>query len=371
MIPLFKVFVSPNMQEPLMKTMNSGFLGEGPKNKEFEAALRKYIGCPNLLTVNSGTSALRLALRLAGVGPGDEVISTALTFFATNSPILEQGAHPVWADIDPLTGNIDPNSIVCAITPRTKAIIVVHFGGAPYDLNLINSVAKANNIKVIEDACQALGSLYDGSLIGKPHSDFVCFSFQAIKFFTTGDGGALVCKDPKDHERGRLLRWYGLNRDNPTKCGDSRCEDDVVDAGYKYHMGDISATIGLENLPYLEKNLEIVRDNARFYDDAIKETEGLGIRPMDGCAQSNYWFYTLHVVKNRDLFMKKMLENGIMCSKVHARNDTYSVFLPYRVPLPGVTRFYSTQCAIPCGWWVTEQDREFIVRTARKIIRET
>ena len=206
-IPLFKVHMPKSVQEPLLEILFSGFIGQGPQVEKFEKILAKYIGNPYPLTVNSGTSALQLALRLAGIQLGDEVISTPMTCTATNMPILAAGAKIVWADIDRLTGNISAASIEEKITSKTKAIIAVHWGGYPCDMMAINAVAKKYNIKVIEDGAHAFGAEYMQQKIGN-HSDYVMFSFQAIKHITTVDGGVLFVRTKEDYQRGKLLRWY-------------------------------------------------------------------------------------------------------------------------------------------------------------------
>ncbi|MEK6967677.1 MAG: aminotransferase class V-fold PLP-dependent enzyme, partial [Nanoarchaeota archaeon] len=210
-IPLFNVFMPVGVMDSLKKTLYSGYLAQGPRVAEFEEKLGKFIGNPRALTVDCGTHAIQLALRLAGVGHGDEVISSPLTCVATNMPILESGAKIKWSDIRADTGNIDPDSIESLISKKTKAILYVHWAGNPANIDEINRIAKKHNLKVIEDAAHAFGAEYKGNRLGN-HSDFVMFSFQAIKHLTTGDGGCLFTKNEEDFKRGRALRWFGLDR---------------------------------------------------------------------------------------------------------------------------------------------------------------
>src|SRR3989338_2433791 len=212
-IPLFKVHMPKTVLKPLGKVLMSVYIGEGEKAHEFEKKFQEYIGNPYIAMVNSGTSALALAYRMAGIGPGDEVISTPMTCLATNEPIMLLGAKIVWADIDASTGNIYPASIEKRITPKTKAIVVVHWAGNPVDIAAVSKIAKKHNLKVIEDAAHAFSAKYNGKYIGN-HSDYVCFSFQAIKHLTTVDGGAIAVKTPEDYKRAVLLRWYGNSRSN-------------------------------------------------------------------------------------------------------------------------------------------------------------
>ncbi len=351
-IPLFKVFLPESVIEPLREVLLSGYIGEGPRVEEFEHQLGSWFDNENVLALNNGTAALQLALRLANVGYGDEVVSTPMTCSATNEPILALGAKPIWADIDPWTGSIDPKDVAGKITPKTKAIMCVHWGGYPCDLDELNAVAAEHGIKLIEDACHAFGSTYHGRLIGS-HSDFACFSFQAIKEMTTVDGGALVCKSGADRERGRLLRWYGIDR----KCNrkDLRCEADIVEYGYKFHMNDVTAVIGLEQLKYVGKTIEKHRANAKRYDEAFKNLEAARPLRYKGDRSSVYWLYTIRV-KDRQKFMDYMERAGITVSQVHARNDNHTIFKDSKAKLPGVDEFTSEQVSIPAGWWLTDED---------------
>jgi len=351
-IPLFKVFMPESVMEPLRKVLLSGYIGEGPRVEEFERQLGPWFGNNNVLALNNGTAALQLALRLANVGYGDDVISTAMTCSATNEPILAMGAKIVWADIDPWTGNIDSEDVARKITPKTKAIMCVHWGGYPCDLDELNAIAAEHGIKLIEDACHAFSSTYRGKPIGS-HSDFACFSFQAIKEMTTVDGGALVCKSEADRERGRLLRWYGIDRKSKRK--DLRCEADIIEYGYKFHMNDVTAVIGLEQLKYVGKTIEKHRANAAKYNEAFKELKNVRLLKYKNDRYSAYWLYTMRV-NDRQKFMEYMKKAGIIVSQVHARNDAHTMFKDFRAKLPGVDEFTSEQVSIPVGWWLTDKD---------------
>ncbi|MCK4887035.1 MAG: DegT/DnrJ/EryC1/StrS family aminotransferase [Planctomycetes bacterium] len=357
-IPLFKVFMPESILEPLGKVLMSGYIGEGPRVEEFEHQLGElWFDNNNVLAVNNGTAALQLALRLAGVGHNDEVISTAMTCSATNEPIMAMGAKIIWADIDPWTANIDPEDVARKITPKTKAIMCVHWGGYPCDLDELNAIAAKHKIKLIEDACHSFGSTYQGKPIGS-HSDFACFSFQAIKHMTTIDGGALVCKSEADCEKGRLLRWYGIDRKSKRK--DLRCEADIIEYGYKFHMNDVTATIGLEQLKYVADTIKKHQANATIYNEAFSDLKT--VRPLryKDNRRSAYWLYTMRV-KDRCKFMEHMKKMGITVSQVHARNDMHTMFKDFRAELPGVDEFISEQISIPVGWWLTDEDLTTIV----------
>lgn len=361
-IPLFKVFMPESVLEPLAEVLLSGYIGEGPKVKEFEQQLGRRFDNENVLALNNGTAAIQLALRLSNVGYGDEVISTPMTCTATNIPILALGAKIIWADIDPWTGNIDPADVARKITPKTKAIICVHWGGYPCNLEELTTIAAEHGIKLIEDACHSFGSIYRTSPIGS-HSDFACFSFQAIKHMTTVDGGALTCRSKNDCERGRRLRWYGIDRN--AKGRDLRCQADIAEYGYKFHMNDVTAAIGLEQLKYIDETLEKHTTNAKQYDEAFKHLENVQSLRYEDDRVGTYWLYTIRV-KNRKSFTEHMKKAGITVSQVHARNDDHTIFKDFKkTGLHGVDEFTSEQIAIPVGWWLDQTDIEYIVSSVR------
>lgn len=357
-LPLFKVFMAPEAAAMSSEVLLSGYIGQGPRVEAFEAALKDWFSSEYILSLNSGTSALHLALRLAGVGQGDEVVSTPMTCMATNTPILANGANIVWADIDPNTGCISPESVRAKITPKTKAIMAVDWAGYPCDLNELQAIANEHGIKLIEDAAHAFGATYNGQKVGGI-ADFTCYSFQAIKHLTTVDGGALVCKSEEDYKRGKLLRWYGIDRDGPRK--DFRCEEDVVEYGYKFHMNDVAAAIGLAQLPHMPELVRKHCDNAKYYTERFKGLEAVEGLPVlldyKADREAAYWLFTIRVDEPK-AFMAFMKERQIVCSQVHARNDGHTVFKAYRTELPGVDKFSAHQVSIPVGWWLSSEDRE-------------
>lgn len=358
-IPLFKVFMAPEVIQPLEKVLFSGYVTQGPKVEEFEAKLSAFFGNPYVVTVNSGTSALHLALDLIGVGPGDEVITTPMTCTATNWPILAHGATIVWADIDPETGNIDPEGIRERLSSKTKAIMAVDWGGYPCDIDRIKKIA--GSIPVIEDAAHAIGAMYKGKMVGNS-ADYTCFSFQAIKHLTTVDGGALLVKTKKDYTRAVLLRYFGIDRKKRSK--DYRIEKDITEWGYKFHMNDVNATIGLANFAHTKEILEKHRGNAAYYRKAFADIPWITLLRQDDGYLSSYWLFTMKA-KNATPFMNYLKAHNVMASKVHRRNDTHPVTRAYRRTLHHVDAFYSQMVCIPVGWWVTKQDREYIADLAR------
>ena len=336
MIPLFKVRMAPSAGPEVSKVLASGYIGEGPKVAELEGRLSALWGREAVLT-NSCTSAIDLALHMIGVGPGAEVISTPITCTATNAPIVRRGARLIWADVDPLTGLLDPEDVRAKITALTKAIVAVDWGGASCDWAALRSFG----LPVIEDAAHAI--------LTPPGGDYVCYSFGPIKHLTCGDGGALLCPSPS---RARLLRWYGLDR---TSTANFRCGQNIQEVGYKYHMNDIAATIGLANLPGLLPCVERCRANAAWYNTAIRPDGKPAPDPL-----SSWWLYTMRV-PNRRIFVERMGKMGVETGQVHRRNDHHDGFPP-GYGLHGVAEFDRRNVAIPVGWWVSDEDRIKIAR---------
>lgn len=345
----------------LEKVLYSGYIGQGPKVDEFEKAFGAYLGTGNVLSLNSGTSALHLALRLAGV-QGMEVITSPMTCTATNWPILANGADIVWADVDPETGMLDSQDVKRKITNKTAAILVVHWGGTPANLDALKTVCKIYKIPLIEDAAHALGAEWQNRKIGNNTADYSCFSFQAIKHITTVDGGALVIPDQQQYERGKLLRWYGIDRETPRQ--DFRCEEDVKEWGYKFHMNDVNATIGLVSLKYLPAIVAQHKSNAAYFDAHITNNK---IKKPKGYASGNssYWLYTIRV-KSRDKFIKYMTDRGIQTSRVHARNDKNTTVKKYHTRLPGVDKFDREMVSIPVHHGLSEDNLRVIVHAVNE-----
>lgn len=363
MIRLFKVYMAPGTTMHLDAVLSSGYIGQGEKVEEFERALQARMDGAEVLTLNSCTAALDLALHLCDVGPGDCVVTTPQTCTATNGVIVRRGATPVWADIDPRTGNIDPADVGAKVEVyRPKAVMAVDWGGRPCDYEALRSFG----VPVIEDAAHAVMSRINGRHVAAAGGDYVCFSFQAIKHLTTGDGGAI--KVPGEQiERARKLRWYGLDR--RSSAASFRCEQNIEEIGYKYHMNDIAAAIGLSNLSGLDTIVAAHVRNAQRYCEELKDALDVVVPTFD--PESSWWIYSL-LVRDPKQFMARMAERGVECSPVHARNDKHSAFSEASVngPLPGVDAFTAGHVAIPVGWWLSESEVEHVIN-ATKVAAQT
>lgn len=375
MIPLFKVSMSEDVVNPVTELLLSGYVGQGSKVDEFEELLAKNIGNPYINTVNSATSGLHLAIRQSNCWEGMEILTTPLTCLATNIPILGNCHDIRWVDVDLNTCNMDLDDLERKLSPKTGAIMVVHWGGYPLDLDRLKEIQdKCYNLyghrpDIIEDCAHAWGATYKGKKLGN-HGNTCVFSFQAIKHFTTVDGGCVVHPNKFAWEQGKKLRWYGLDR---TKSAEYRCEQNVQDWGYKFHMNDLNATIGINNLPYAEERLQIHRDNGDFYNKQLlgwscrlRREDGVTVLETSSAdRESSYWIYTIRV-KNRDGFIKMMTNKGIAVSRVHNRNDEHDCMKNFKCALPNLDELCNDMVSIPCGWWVTKEDREYIVECIKQ-----
>lgn len=362
-INFFSTEISPNVFDELNKILKSGFISAGKQSELFESKLSE-LGLVNPISVNSGTVTMFLALLSHNIGPGDEVIIPAQTFVATGLVVKQVGANVVFADINLNTGNIDVDSIKEKITKKTKAIIPVHWGGYPCDMDEINELAKKHNLIVIEDAAHALGSTYKSKPIGSI-SDFTSFSFQAIKQLTTGDGGALCCLNEEKYNHIKNLRWFGIDRENsiPTILGER--EYDLTCVGYKAHMNDISATIGIGNLSEFDENLDKNRHIAKRYSEELYDVKGVKTLNYKNDRQSSYWLYPL-IVDNRNEFINKLRSKNIPTSVVHIGIDKNTIFGGKDYSLKNQRFFDEHQIHIPINPSITEEQLNHIIKTIKE-----
>lgn len=316
----FLVFGAPNIgpeeMHELASVMESGWLGTGPKVAQFEQDFGAYKGVANAAAVNSCTAALHLSLLAAGIGPGDEVITTPMTFCSTVNVIIHVGATPVLAEIEPQGFNIDPDRISEKITSKTKAILPVHFAGRPASMNSICAIAKEHNLKVIEDCAHAIETEYHGQRAGTI-GDFGCFSFYVTKNIATGEGGMVIARDKADHERIKLLRLHGMSRDAWNRFGSSGYRHyQVEEAGFKYNMMDLQAAIGLAQLRRVEPFWERRRQIWSRYRQALAGLPlGLPADPEPG-TRHGYHLYTVLIDQarsglSRDAFLNAMTAKNI------------------------------------------------------------
>lgn len=387
-IPLFKVYMSEHAAPEVTKVLNSGYIGQGPKVEEFEKNLKNYFDNDRIVTLNAGTSGLHLALHLLkkpsekildgnsswfntswpGLQDGDEVLATPLTCTASNWPILANGLKIKWVDIDEKTLNMDLDDLERKITPKTKAIIAVHWGGYPLDLDRLKEIQEKSQRlygfkpAIIEDGAHSFGSEYKGKKLGN-HGNIVMYSLQAIKHITSIDGGLLILPHQDLYNRSKLIRWYGIDRDSNRK--DFRCEANIDEWGFKFHMNDVCATVGIENLKDADKIIGRHQDNAKYYDEQLKNVKGVTLLERNPNHKSAFWIYSM-LVEDRDGFYKWMKECKISVSQVHERNDKHTCVKDYVSNLPTLEKTIGKVVSIPVGWWVTDEEREYIVECIKK-----
>lgn len=359
-IPLFYPYVSERAIKEVVKVLKTKFIGQGPKIPEFEQKFARKFKTKYAVAVNSGTAALHLAYILAGVKRGDEVVGPLFTCSATWHPVLQLGAKPVFADIkDDFT--INPVDLERKITRKTKAIVVMHYGGCLADMGKIMKIAEKHNLPVIEDTAQALGAKYKGKYAGTI-GDYGCFSFQAIKYMTTIDGGMLVMKKKEDYEKAKRIRWFGIDRDLKIKKDWQQFKDwerremtfDVWEIGYKYHMNNFNAVMGLVHMQELDKILAYQRNLNKLYRKLFKNVKGIKFLPEK--PSDTNWLMTV-LVDKRDDFARKLKNAGIETNTVHIRNDVYKIFKPYAKGLfPNMDRVELKYLCLPIHFKIKPSD---------------
>jgi dTDP-4-amino-4,6-dideoxygalactose transaminase len=359
--------------------LRSGWLTTGPTTKRFEDDFERYMGSDvEALAVNSATAGLHLALEAAGIGPGDEVITPSYTFTATAEVIRYLGANPVFVDVRAATLNIDPNAIEAAITPRTKAIIPVHFAGLACEMEPIMRMAKRHRLKVIEDAAHALPTTSGSRLIGTLDSDATVFSFYATKTLATGEGGMIVTRDPELAKRCRVMRLHGIDRnvfDRYTSEMPSWFYS-VVAPGFKYNMTDVAAAIGIHQLRKLDRFLLRREELARRYDEGLCD---LCLQLPESAPPNEVHAWHLYVVRlsddapvSRGDFIDEMAAAGIGTSvhfiPLHLHpywRDTYRL-RPEQ--FPNATRAFNHVVSLPLYTRMTDADQDRVIRATRSIL---
>lgn len=348
MIPVFRPSMGNEEAKAVEEVLKSGWVGLGPRTKEFEEKFAQYVGVEYAIGVNSCTAALHLALKVMDV-EGSEVITTPMTFISTNHAILYNNAIPVFADIEEDTLNIRVDEIEKLITSRTRAILVVHYGGHPCDMDPILKIARAKNIKVIEDAAHATGAEYKGRKIGSI-SDISCFSFHAVKNLATGDGGMITVHNREIAERLRKLCWLGISRGTWDRSEGKayKWEYNLEELGYKYHMNDITAAIGLVQLSKLEKLNARRREITKKYNKAFEDLEWIETPVEKEYCKSAHHNYVIKVLNGkRDLLINYLAENEISAGVHYIPNHLYEMYKPYYRKLPVAESVWKKLVTLP------------------------
>jgi dTDP-4-amino-4,6-dideoxygalactose transaminase len=368
MIPVARPYIGPEEEQAVIEVLRSGWVTQGPRVAEFEEKFSDYIGCDYSVAVSSCTTALHLALLASGIGPGDEVICPSLSFIATANSIAYTGAKPIFGDIDLATYNLDPTRLEEAISPRTKAILIVHQIGLPAEMNELLAVAAEHGLTVIEDAACAIGSEYDGNLIGKPLGTMACFSFHPRKILTTGEGGMITTSDAKLAERLRRLRQHAMSLSDVVRHNAKQISSETYDeVGFNFRMTDMQAAIGITQLGRLTDFLKRRRYFAARYTGALQNLPWLQTPVVPVNCRHNYQSYMVRLLGDfaakRDAIMQELLQKKI--STRRAIMATHRE-LPYRSDrwdqsLPQTNLATDTGLILPLFHQMTESDQDYII----------
>jgi len=357
-IVLFHPHIPRNTKKYVNEVLDSRWIGQGPRVEQFEREFeRQFGGDCTALAVGSGTDALHLSYLLADIKESDEVIAPVFTCTATNIPFLYMNATIKFADVEKGTLNMDTDHVRSLITPKTKAIVCVHYGGLPCNMDELHQMAAEHNLKIIEDAAHALGATYKGKKVGEM-SDFTMFSFQAIKHITTADGGMLMIKNKELIEKAKRLRWFGIDR-SAKQMG--IWENDITEIGYKYQMNDMAAAMGIAALEEFDETLALRKRLLARYFDNLKGFDGVQ------CVGAGYtdrehaaWMMTV-IVEKRAEFQAHLRRHGIESSQVHYRNDRYSIFGGRKPGMyPNMDKIEDNYLVLPLHTKMNEADVDYI-----------
>ena len=369
--------ISDEEEREILSCLRTGWLGTGPKVAQLECEFRDYKGAPYAVAVNSCTAALHLSMLAAGIGPGDEVITTALTFCATVNTIIHAGAKPVLVDVDPATFNIDPREVAAKITSHTKAVIPVHFAGLACDMDALVTIARRRGLMIVEDCAHAVETTYKGKQAGT-FGNFGCFSFYVTKNMTTGEGGMILTTDERHADRLKILALHGMSKDAWRRFSDEGYKHYyVVECGYKYNMMDIQAAIGIHQLRRIQKNWERRQEIWATYQ---REFSGLPLtlpaQPDEGTRHA-YHLYTVLIDPERtnltrDQFIADMTAENIGVG-VHYQSIPVHPYYQERFgwrpeDYPHSLRIGQQTVSLPLSPKLTDHDVADVIRAVHKVL---
>lgn len=367
-IPVARPSLGLEEEEAVLEVLRSGWVSQGPKVAEFERKFAEYVGAPHAVAVSSCTTALHLALVVSGVKPGDEVICPSLSFIATANAIAYAGARPVFVDIDETTYNIDPRQIEEAITPRTKAILVVHQIGLPAALDEIQEIGARHGLVVIEDAACAIGAEYHGRRIGAPHTAMACVSFHPRKILTTGEGGMITTADAEVAARLRRLRQHAMGVSDLARHSASKVVVETYDeVGYNYRMTDLQAAVGLVQLQRLDGMLERRRELAARYSERLSALPWMMVPQTPAGSLHNFQSYMVRLRDDapisRDDLMQELLDRGVSSRRgimaIH-REAPYCSGL-WDAQLPVTNHVTDSALVLPVFHEMTDEEQDYVI----------
>lgn len=365
MIPNARPYIGNQELLEVKKVFDSGWLGMGSVVFEFEKAIKDYIGAKHVIAVNTGTSALHIALDGLGVGEGDEIIVPSLTFIGTIQAIIACGAKPVFCEVEPNTLNIDIEDAKKRITKKTRAIMPVHYGGQACNMDELLAVSKQHSLHIVEDAAHAFGAFYKGRRIGS-FGHMTCFSFDPIKNITCGEGGAVVLDDEELAQKIIKKRILGIDKDTWHRYKNTRSWFyEVVSSGFRYHMSNINAAIGLVQIKKIDKFLNRKREIIKRYDEAFRDTAW--IRLLDRNYQEIAPFnYTIRAKNNsRDRLLEYLNKNEVGAGINYIPNHIQPFFKDFKVRLPVTESLYSEIISLPLYFNMTDADVNTVIETVK------
>lgn len=369
LIPVLQPSIGQEEVDAATEVLRSGWLGLGPKTEQFEQQFASFADSRFAIALNSGTAALHLALDVLRIGPGDEVIVPSITFISTVHAVSYVGATPVFADIETDTMNICVEDIERKITSRTKAVIVVHLAGHPCDMDAIHELAKAKGIKVVEDAAHACGAEYNGRRIGSI-SDLTCFSFHAVKNLTTGEGGAVTCNAEWMDRRIREKRWVGISRDTWMRSSNEKVyawQYYVNEVGFKYHMNDLQASIGLVQLNKLSQLNGRRREIAESYRAELMDLDWIELPQEKPYAKSSWHLFQIKFNKEslRDRMITHLQEVNIASGVHYYPCHLHPCYIHLQAIVPISSEIWKRILTLPIHPNVTNHDLERIIDRIR------
>ena len=372
-IPYGRQNVDEEDIKAVIEALRCDWITQGPRVEEFEARVAEYCGVRYAVAFNSGTSALHAAMYAAGIGEGDEVITTPLTFVATANAALYVGARPVFVDINENTYCIDTEKTEAAITPCTRAIVPVDYAGYPIEMKRIRKIADQHNLVVIEDAAHALGAVREGTKVGT-QADMTMFSFHPVKHITTGEGGMIVCNNPDYYRRLKLFRSHGITKETEyLEAHDGPWYYEMQELGYNFRITDIQCTLGMSQIKKLEKFLQERRLLAKKYDQTLGEVKWLRTPPVpspDNCHAYHIYPVLLEADVNRIEFYTYLRAHNIG-SQVHYipvhLQPYYRRRFGYKLgDFPKTENFYAREISLPIFPGLTSVQQEYVIRVIKK-----
>lgn len=374
MIPYGKQTIEQDDIQAVVDVLKSDFLTTGPQIAEFEQTVADYVGAKYAVAISNGTSALHAACFAAGIRPGDEVITTPLTFAASANCVLYCGGTPVFADVDPKTYNIDPEDIRRKITDRTKAIIAVHLAGQPCDMDAIHSIAREHGLIVIEDGAHALGSVYKGKKVGSM-SDMTTFSFHPVKPITTGEGGMIVTDNEDFYKKMILFRSHGITRDDSMMTrNDGPWFYQQFDLGYNYRITDIQCALGCSQMKKLDRFLARRKEIVARYNEALADCDNI-ITPYQLSDTESGWHLYIVQVKNCDRrqVFENMREKGIGVNVHYIPVYMHPYYQEHgyeNVHCANAEEIYSHIISLPLYPGLTSEQQDYVIDTLKSLCEE-